>query len=122
MIYSISSTMDKTVDQRELDGLRADLDFAWSRVTALEARLARAESGLASTNGNDSSARINHPRDPHASSDRHFPEVGEDRKWPLHPEEYKRYGRQMIMPEIGLEGWLACVQRVVSGSRLDQVS
>lgn len=24
--------------------------------------------------------------------------------WPLSKEEYKRYGRQMIMPEIGLEG------------------
>jgi len=26
--------------------------------------------------------------------------------WPLQPGEYQRYGRQMIMPEIGLEGWL----------------
>ncbi|KAA6409112.1 MAG: molybdenum cofactor biosynthetic [Lasallia pustulata] len=27
-------------------------------------------------------------------------------KWPLEAEEYKRYGRQMIMPEIGLQGQL----------------
>jgi adenylyltransferase/sulfurtransferase len=24
--------------------------------------------------------------------------------WPLDPHEYKRYGRQLIMPEIGLRG------------------
>ena len=27
-----------------------------------------------------------------------------DWRWPLDAEEYRRYGRQMIMPEIGLEG------------------
>ncbi|KAL7780416.1 hypothetical protein CFE70_010439 [Pyrenophora teres f. teres 0-1] len=27
-------------------------------------------------------------------------------RWPLEKEEYKRYGRQLIMPEIGLEGQL----------------
>lgn len=27
-------------------------------------------------------------------------------KWPLRAEEYLRYGRQLIMPEIGLEGQL----------------
>jgi adenylyltransferase/sulfurtransferase len=26
------------------------------------------------------------------------------RKWPLDRTEYKRYGRQLIMPEIGLQG------------------
>lgn len=26
------------------------------------------------------------------------------RSWELRPEEYKRYGRQLIMPEIGLRG------------------
>lgn len=29
---------------------------------------------------------------------------GNDWRWPLDAEEYRRYGRQMIMPEIGLEG------------------
>ena len=27
-----------------------------------------------------------------------------ERRWPLEPNEYKRYGRQLIMPEIGLQG------------------
>lgn len=32
-----------------------------------------------------------------------FDEV-EKSRWPLEPDEYKRYGRQLIMPEIGLQG------------------
>lgn len=30
--------------------------------------------------------------------------LNESQKWPLSQEEYKRYGRQMIVPNIGLEG------------------
>jgi adenylyltransferase/sulfurtransferase len=30
------------------------------------------------------------------------------RKWPLDNFEYKRYGRQLIMPEIGLQGTAPC--------------
>ncbi|KAF2627521.1 hypothetical protein BU25DRAFT_392640 [Macroventuria anomochaeta] len=32
--------------------------------------------------------------------------TAEERRWPLEPHEYKRYGRQLIMPEIGLQGQL----------------
>lgn len=28
----------------------------------------------------------------------------EPRRWPLNQNEYKRYGRQLIMPEVGLRG------------------
>lgn len=28
-----------------------------------------------------------------------------DSKWPLTAEEYLRYGRQMIVPSIGIQGW-----------------
>jgi len=28
------------------------------------------------------------------------------RKWPLSSEEYKRYGRQMIVPNIGIQGMI----------------
>lgn len=29
------------------------------------------------------------------------------RTWMLEPEEYKRYGRQLIMPEVGIKGGLS---------------
>jgi adenylyltransferase and sulfurtransferase len=35
------------------------------------------------------------------------------RRWPLEDEEYRRYGRQMIMPEIGLHGQLRLKQAKV---------
>jgi adenylyltransferase/sulfurtransferase len=41
-----------------------------------------------------------------AGSDFVSPEPMESGRWPLRSEEYKRYGRQMIMPEIGLHGQL----------------
>lgn len=40
----------------------------------------------------------------------------DDWRWPLDADEYRRYGRQMIMPEIGLEGSLpACKCRLERG-------
>jgi adenylyltransferase/sulfurtransferase len=37
-----------------------------------------------------------------------------ERRWPLDPHEYKRYGRQLIMPEIGLRGLCYCQSATVS--------
>ena len=31
-------------------------------------------------------------------------DVAANWRWPLTADEYKRYGRQMILPEIGLQG------------------
>lgn len=31
-------------------------------------------------------------------------EIVTTKRWPLEKHEYKRYGRQLIMPEIGLQG------------------
>jgi adenylyltransferase/sulfurtransferase len=36
-------------------------------------------------------------------------EVADEKKWPLEKNEYTRYGRQLIMPEIGLQG--ECIHR-----------
>ncbi|KAF2128116.1 molybdopterin biosynthesis protein moeB [Dothidotthia symphoricarpi CBS 119687] len=32
--------------------------------------------------------------------------LAEQRRWPLEHDEYRRYGRQLIMPEVGLQGQL----------------
>lgn len=31
-------------------------------------------------------------------------EEGSERRWPLLDEEYRRYGRQMIVPQLGIQG------------------
>lgn len=33
--------------------------------------------------------------------------------WPLGPEEYKRYGRQMIVSQVGLPGESRCAKRKI---------
>lgn len=47
-------------------------------------------------------------RGPHHGRDEERPDELEslkDSKWPLTAEEYLRYGRQMIVPSIGIQGW-----------------
>ena len=36
--------------------------------------------------------------------------AGSNHAWPLTQAEYQRYGRQLILPEIGLRGALWCTQ------------
>ena len=59
------------------------------------------------------SETIDKPQD-RGPSDRHGKDLAQDRQsgqrvdhsvdWPLDLDEYKRYGRQMVLPEIGLQG------------------
>jgi adenylyltransferase and sulfurtransferase len=41
---------------------------------------------------------------PSAASSRAAHESTTKRSWPLQADEYRRYGRQMILPNIGLQG------------------
>lgn len=75
--------------ESELLGLRDRLDKAGVVESSQTASLLNG-SALAPTQA----AEINESKNP-------------DWKWPLDAEEYRRYGRQMIMPEIGLEGNLS---------------
>ncbi|KAI9739573.1 MAG: Urmylation protein [Cirrosporium novae-zelandiae] len=70
--------------------LREQIRQTEIQLTCLKEQLAHAESGLVKN------AR---PLDHNESNT-----STTSQKWPLLPEEYKRYGRQMIIPEIGLEG------------------
>ena len=91
--------------------LRKDLESADAKVDALEIQLAEAKAKAAchppiqsNTTTSTSISRAN-VRVDNASSN------GES-SWPLQPDEYTRYGRQLIIPEVGLEGWhvpLSCV-------------
>ncbi len=83
-------------DEDRIERLRLQLRSIEAHAAVLKAQIAEAEEA--------------HP-DP--SQDNLAEENAETRDysvhnepWPLQPGEYQRYGRQMIMPEIGLEGWL----------------
>lgn len=45
----------------------------------------------------------------HVGQPTHKAESSRKHVWPLEAEEYKRYGRQLIMPEVGLQGWIGPV-------------
>lgn len=50
---------------------------------------------------------------PNESHERPIPLGPEGHQWPLANEEYQRYGRQLIMPEVGLQGQLRLKQAKV---------
>ena len=64
--------------EEQLAGLRRDL---------ANAEQAQSESATTTTAGNE-----------------HNDRNGQARRWPLLQEEYKRYGRQMIVSQVGLKG------------------
>lgn len=85
--------------------LRFEIDTLEARLSHLRTKLAEAESSatpnLLPNSSEPGSCNADTAPDPQPASK----QIGEW-EWPLDAEEYKRYGRQMIMPEIGLEGWI----------------
>lgn len=67
-----------TATEEQLAGLRRDL---------ANAEQAQSESAAITTAGNEHNDRNDQAR-----------------RWPLLQEEYKRYGRQMIVSQVGLKG------------------
>lgn len=87
-----------------VETLRLEIDTLEIQLAHLKSKLVEAESSIPSLLPNPSEAvscNADTPPIPTATSEQTY-----NWGWPLDPEEYKRYGRQMIMPEIGLEGWI----------------
>lgn len=84
-----------------VEKLRCQIHEVESQLTFLKLQLTKLEQSALSNPAPPflSASQPNVPPDrPIASTARG------DWRWPLDAEEYKRYGRQMIVPEIGLEG------------------
>lgn len=81
------------------------------QIARIDVESARLRQMLAEyTRGTPEELGINQPRPP-------TPEAEDDgSSWPLSLAEYKRYGRQMIMPMIGMSGMVTAIVHVrVSG-------
>jgi adenylyltransferase/sulfurtransferase len=67
------------------------------QILETEAKLQDLKGQLAKIKAQDL-PRDSQPRDAAKDS------ASQDSKWPLSPEEYNRYGRQMIVPTVGIRG------------------
>ncbi|KZF26767.1 hypothetical protein L228DRAFT_243281 [Xylona heveae TC161] len=83
------------------DTTQESIDSLQARVKGLERELSELKSDLAAANARPSPS-LETPTHPD-STDGLTPDGW---TWPLAADEYKRYGRQMILPQIGLEGQL----------------
>ncbi|KAJ9668357.1 hypothetical protein H2201_001405 [Coniosporium apollinis] len=114
-----NSPLDSTIE-----ALRSQISACEAQLQALKLQLAEAETRASSTGPSFPFAQYDHDmiggvpnawqtdflsvlgqtdNDPNPAS---RPSDQTLRKWPLTSAEYKRYGRQLIMPEIGLAGQL----------------
>ncbi|KAF2453394.1 molybdenum cofactor [Lineolata rhizophorae] len=75
----MTTTIDTTIHT-----LREEIASCETRLAELRTQLAAAEARSQTESRNEQKAR----------------------KWPLEKDDYKRYGRQLILPEIGLQGQL----------------
>ncbi len=81
------------------------------QIDATEKQLQQLRNQLAGLESEDKADR--QPAQP--DDDEHLTNLrgGDIPKWPLTQEEYNRYGRQMIVSSIGIQGWL-CSSRAWS--------
>lgn len=79
------------------EALKRQIEATEAELSKLRAQLAQVEAGCATQS--TSNLSINAPPG--------FVAQDAEKKWPLLPEEYKRYGRQMIVPSIGIKGILS---------------
>lgn len=80
-------------DEDTCASLRAEIAAAEAELARLKHDLVSAEQ-QAAANSESTNPAANRDKDQNGSASR----------WPLHPEEYGRYGRQMIVSQIGLPG------------------
>ncbi len=102
-------------DQRSaIDSLEAEIASLETRLQTLKIQLANAQSLEAA----EASAQQSHDGPQDRPTNTSYPSlVGDDIsakvwKWPLQPEEYRRYSRQLVVPEIGLGG--KCHEKISS--------
>lgn len=74
------------------------------QIIATEEELQRLKEQLASVEAQNDTEDIQASVETLTVQDDENTVVSGSSKWPLSSEEYKRYGRQMIVPSIGIQG------------------
>ena len=94
----------------EVENLQFEIDTLEAQVARLRIKMAELLAELESSN---TSKIISNPNEAalgnHADTTIDSPIASNQTigsRWPLDLEDYKRYGRQMILLQIGLKGWI----------------
>ncbi|KAL9609637.1 MAG: hypothetical protein Q9167_005614 [Letrouitia subvulpina] len=91
-----------------IQSLRAQVKSTENQLNQLKRQLEQAEQRKAKENAKDEEQQSPAIPFPHSPS-----RANGNWPWPLQPDEYKRYGRHMILQEIGLQGQLQLKQSSV---------
>lgn len=96
-------------DNETVKALRSQIDDCATHLDDLKKKLIRAQQAKTTPNGDGSLSASISPKQPTTSNQK------VDWRWPLDADEYKRYGRQMIIPEIGIDGCFKVPNHAVDG-------
>jgi adenylyltransferase and sulfurtransferase len=80
------------------------MDRVTSSAEALRRQITATEEELKTLKEQLAAVEAKEVKDLNGLSLQEKPGLVTESKWPLEPEEYKRYGRQMIVPNIGIQG------------------
>lgn len=96
-----------TDDNEVVKALRSQIDDYANQLEILKKNFIRAQHAKTTPDGDGSSNASISPKQLTASKQ----EV--DLRWPLDTDEYKRYGRQMIVPQVGIDGCFKIPNHIV---------
>ena len=86
--------------------LRSEIAATETQLSRLKQELASVEHVAATKAIRTKSPEIRAPKDENEKSEDSLKQSKSRSRWPLLDEEFKRYGRQMIVEDIGLKGWV----------------
>ncbi|KAL8706955.1 MAG: hypothetical protein Q9201_000003 [Fulgogasparrea decipioides] len=87
-----------------VESLRVQIAQAEALLKHLKFQLAKVEKEQHQRGRPDASSDLSHAQPPSPTLPNAPSQANGTSKWPLEAEQYKRYGRQLILPRIGLQG------------------
>lgn len=99
-----SAASSSTNITKTMDWANASAEALRKQISETEAQLQRLKDQLAQVEADGPVDWVNGL----SLSDEADNVTGTPQKWPLSAEEYRRYGRQMIVPGVGIQGLFTC--------------
>ena len=92
----------------ERKGRMEDLEALRKQIATTEVQLTELKHQLAALEERDATTSTTEDGGGLLETEKDLSGIPNGSKWPLSPEEYMRYGRQMIVPQVGIQGMDTC--------------